>query len=357
VIIEGVAADRASIAIPAGHEGPEAHVVVPAGSRVVEFQFTGISLAAPEGVRFRYRLADLESEFVDVSDRRTAAYSYLPPGNYRFEVMARNSDGVWSAPGTAVAVTVLPRAWETWWFRTALAGLALMIAAGIARQIATRDMRRNLARVEQQRAIERDRARIAKDIHDDLGAGLTQISLLSELLRDDSPHEAKVHVDQIGETAAELTRAMDEIVWAVNPSEDTLESLWDYLSHFAHEYLGAAGIACRLEAPPAIPVQSLRAEVRHNVFLAVKEALNNVVKHAAASEVRLDLDVRASGFVVEVTDDGHGMIASTAPTKLRTATGHGLRNLTERLTSIGGRCEITPGPQGGTRVRLEVPLS
>jgi signal transduction histidine kinase len=307
-------------------------------------------------VRFRYRLLGLEKDWVDASERRTAQYSYLPPGDYSFQVTARNSDGVWNAQGTSLSIKVLPHVWETLWFRVALAAFSLALAAGAARHLSTRALRHNMASLERQRAVEADRTRIARDIHDDLGAGLTQISLLSELLRDDHPQEAKARVKQIGETVSELTRAMDEIVWAVNPSDDTLESLWGYITHFAQEYLAPAGISCRLEAPESIPHLSLRPEVRHNVFLAVKEALNNVVKHAGAHEVRVLLIAVPNQFMVEIQDDGRGRSAAHSQSHLRTVSGHGFRNIDERMLSIGARFQVSDGPTSGTIVRLTVNL-
>jgi ligand-binding sensor domain-containing protein/signal transduction histidine kinase len=345
VVIEEVEADHEALAL----DDP---VTVPAGKRDVLIRFTGLGLAAPEAVRFRYRLTGLERDWVDAGDRRTSQYSYLPPGRYRFEVTARNSDGVWSEHEAAVALVVLPHVWETWWFSTLLVAAALGLAAGVARHQATRALRERLERIERQRAVEHDRARIAKDIHDDLGAGLTQISLLSELLRSDRPQEAQAHAEQIGETAADLTRAMDEIVWAVNPTADTLESLWSYLTHFAQEYLGTAGVACRLEAPEVLAALPLRAEVRHNVFLAVKEALHNVVKHAAAKEVRLTLALEPRAFAIEIRDDGRGRGA--LPSGQRGFAGQGLRNIAERMEAIGARCELVDVPQGGTSVSLHV---
>jgi signal transduction histidine kinase/ligand-binding sensor domain-containing protein len=351
VVVEEVWVDRVR-----REAAPQETVVVEAGHREVEFRFTGLSLSAPEAVRFRYRLQGLEEPWVDAGERRTAQYSYVPPGEYRFEVMARNSDGIWNDQGSQLLLSVRPHLWETWWFRTLALLTALALAAMAARHLTTQALRRNMARLEQQRAIEADRTRIAKDIHDDLGAGLTQISLLSELLRTDQPKEAKAHVEQIGETAAELTRAMDEIVWAVNPSEDTLESLWDYIIHFAQEYLGTAGIACRLDAPEVIPPLPLRAEVRHNVFLAVKEALHNVVKHAGAREVRLFLAGAPSGFEIEVQDDGLGLGTAQASDPRRTSSGHGLRNIEERMASVGAASTVSPSPSGGVSVRLRVPV-
>jgi signal transduction histidine kinase/ligand-binding sensor domain-containing protein len=365
VVIEEVWVDRVRHEAPARLDrvrstldietgAPQETVVVEAGHREVEFRFTGLSLAAPEAVRFRYRLLGLEASWVDAGERRTAQYSYVPPGDYRFQVMARNSDGIWNDLGSQVLLSVRPHLWETWWFRTLALLTALGLAAMAARHLTTQALHRNMARLEQQRAIEADRTRIAKDIHDDLGAGLTQISLLSELLRTDQPKEAKAHVEQIGETAAELTRAMDEIVWAVNPSEDTLESLWDYIIHFAQEYLGSAGIACRLDAPEVIPRLPLRAEVRHNVFLSVKEALHNVVKHAGAREVRLRVAESTPGFEIEVQDDGRGLETPHAEDPRRASSGHGLRNIEERMASIGATSTVSPSPSGGASVRLSV---
>lgn len=361
VVIEEVWVDRVRLQAPTGVDGPPGEVngegdavSVPAGKREVEFRYTGLSLAAPEAVRFRYRLIGLEPDWVEAGERRSAHYSYLPPGDYRFQVIARNSDGVWSAQGASVSLKVLPHFWETWWFRALLIASSLAVAAAVARHLSTRALHRNLARLEQQRAIEHDRTRIAQDIHDDLGAGLTQISLLSELLRGDPPQEAQLHVEQIAETAAELTRAMDEIVWAVNPTDDTLDSLWSYLTHFAQEYLATAGIACRLAAPEALPGLPLQAEIRHNVFLAVKEALNNVVKHAAAGEVRLSLMVAGRQFEIEIQDDGCGRRASPASASLRVSSGQGMRNIEERMCSIGARYEVFDPPSGGTCVRLTV---
>ena len=162
--------------------------------------------------------------------------------------------------------------------------------------------------MERQRALERERARIARDIHDDLGASLTRITLLSQSVRSEleSEHRAGADVDQIYSTARELTRSMDEIVWAVNPQHDTLDSLVTYLGRFAQHFLSAAGIRCRLDVPLDLPALALTAEIRHNVFLAFKEALHNVVKHAQATEVRLSLELRPEGFMLVIADNGRG---------------------------------------------------
>jgi signal transduction histidine kinase len=221
-------------------------------------------------------------------------------------------------------------------------------------------MRQQLARLERQQAIERDRARIAKDIHDDLGAGLTHIALLSEMARPAASPETGSQLAQISEVARELTTNMDEIVWAVNPENDTLDGLATYVSKFAHDYLTAAGIRCRLDLPAQLPAVNLSAEVRHNLFLAVKETLNNVIKHAHASEVRLCLELFAHTFKLTIEDNGCGLNGSETSKVAhqgRVSTGHGLPNLQKRLETAGGRCVLDSQPGQGTRIEFTVPLN
>jgi signal transduction histidine kinase len=259
-----------------------------------------------------------------------------------------------------VSFVVQPRLYETRPFQAATGLAALFAVAGTVRFVSTRRLRRKVERLELQRAVERDRDRIARDIHDDLGAGLTQITLLSELARREPPEQIVGHLGQISDTARELTRTMDEIVWAVNPRHDSLDGLVTYICQFAQEYLTLAGVQCRLDLPPHLPPRPLRADVRHNLFLAVKEVLHNVVKHADARVVSLRLVDHPRGFQLSIEDDGQGFVpgASARVEQVdRTAPGCGLANLQQRLAAIGGRCTIASEPGRGTRVQFEVPLS
>ncbi|HWF18961.1 MAG TPA: ATP-binding protein, partial [Verrucomicrobiae bacterium] len=161
--------------------------------------------------------------------------------------------------------------------------------------------------------------------------------------------------------ARELTRAMDEIVWAVSPQHDTLDSLVTYLGKFAQDFLSVAGIRCRLNVPIELPAWQLTAEVRHNLFLAFKEVLNNVLKHASATEVRITLTPSPTGFWLVVDDNGkgfdvtrNGAVDSQAATDhgLRFATGNGLTNVKKRLEEISGRFELKSAQGEGTTVRF-----
>ncbi len=343
-----------------GHAGlgarPPERVVVPAGGQRLEIHYGSVNLAAPDRVRFRHRLEGFESAWTDTGPAREVRYTRLPPGEYRFQVTACNEDGVWHETGRSLAVVVLPPFWRTWWFLGLSSGGALGLVIGAVHWISTQRLRRQVERLRHQEALERERGRIARDLHDQLGANLTQLALLAEMIEadKDSPAEVEEYGRQIGQTARETARALDEIVWTVNPANDTLEGLASYLCKYTQDYLGVAGLRCRIEAPPRLPATSISPEARHHVFLAAREALTNVVRHAGASEVRLRLRLEADRFTVEIEDDGRGP-AGLDSERARTRSGVG--NMRRRLAELGGECTIEPADGKGTRVRLRVPLA
>jgi signal transduction histidine kinase len=369
VVIEELSVEGAPLALPsvAGTNAspPSAPLEIPPGQPRLEIRFTGLSFVAPEKVRFKYRLEGLEDNWLDGGAKRVIQYSYLRPGNYTFRVTACNNDEVWNDKGAAISFTVLPYFWQTWWFKgfCLLAGAAAV--AGIAMGATRQRVRRKLELLERQRALERERARIARDIHDDLGASLTRITLLSQSVRAELEDQqtAAGDVDRIYSTARELTRALDEIVWAVNPRHDTLDSLVAYLGRFAQNFLSSANIRCRLDAPLQLPGRAVTAEIRHNLFLAFKEALNNVVKHAHASEVRVSFEFNDGRCTLVVADNGRGFdpknpagLQRSSADGLRSDSGNGLANMRKRLEEIGGECSWETAPGEGTRVRLSLPL-
>ena len=358
VVIERMLVDGAARQNESSKNDSPATLVVSPGKRFVDFEFTALSFTSPDRVRFRYRLKGLDRGWIEAGTLRSVRYNFLPPGEYTFQVTACNNDGVWNERGAELALKVEPRFFETWWFRVLTVAAAVLSVVIAVRRIGLRRLRRKLEFAERQRAVERDRARIAKDIHDDLGAGLTHISLLSELARRDSVENIHNHVSQISEMSRELTLSMDEIVWAVDPHNDSLDSLVTYVTKFAQEYLGVAGVRCRLDLPAELPGHPLPAEVRHNLFLAIKETLNNVVKHSRASEVWLRLSLEPQAFTVSIEDNGCGIESSEksgdASRTGRISSGRGLENLRKRLEAIGGQCIITSEPGRGTRVQLKI---
>lgn len=259
------------------------------------------------------------------------------------------------AVATSFSDFVVVRFWQTWWFIVLVAFAVLGSVAGLARFFERRKYQQRLQRAEQERALERERARIAQDLHDDLGSSLARISLLSGLARDDrsDPQQMLTHLNKISQAADETVRALEEIVWAVRPGSDSLQSLVEYIAHFSNELFEGNGARCRLGLPHDLPQLTLPPELRHNIFLVVKEALTNVIKHAQAQEVHVQALATADTLEFVVQDDGHGF----EPGKNAHESRHnGLSNMQRRAETMGGQLTVQ-STKTGTAVRLIVPIA
>ena len=229
----------------------------------------------------------------------------------------------------------------------------------LRRQVAerTRQLERQIQErqeAERQRLIEQERTRVAQDLHDELGAALTEVSMLGNLIRTPSlPDETRGrYLEQLIQVSRDLVTMLDEIVWAVNPKYDSVASLASYHSLFAQRFLNLAGIACRLQVAESFPEVPLDSRVRHSVFLAFREALNNAVRHSGASEVRVAMEVVDGDLCIRVSDNGKGFGAADAlPGR------DGLAIMRERMESLGGRCDVRSQPGAGTTVELRLPLA
>jgi signal transduction histidine kinase len=198
-------------------------------------------------------------------------------------------------------------------------------------------------------------SRNARDLHDDLGSSLARISLLSGLVKadKDNPTQVETHAGKIFDSADQTVRALEEIVWAVRPGSDTLQSLVEYIAHFANELFDGNTIRCRLDLPHDLPTLPLPPDVRHNIFLIVKEALTNALKHSAANEVRVQAKASDSAIEIAVEDNGKGFSTST---KSSADKRNGLVNMSQRADSIGGRLEFSSAPGRGTTIRFSLNL-
>ena len=334
------------------------------GTRRVEFVYSAPALTNPERVRFRHRLEGFDTDWTDAGSTRSAVYNQLTPGEYRFRVTASNNDGVWNETGHEYSFRILAPFWKRGWF-LGLTGLITASSLGaMVRFVSLRHLRRKLARLEEAHAIEKERMRIAQDMHDEIGGKLSRISFLSDMACQSVPasSEASQQIDQVSETAREVIRTVDEIVWAVSPRNDTLDSAIHYICRHAEEFFELTPIELQLELPGEVPALRLSAEVRHNLFCAVKEALHNVLKHAGASRVRITIAVHPSNLEVTINDNGQGFEAAdvfkpSGNGKPVVAAGDGLLNMRERLEAISGRCVIESGRGRGTTVTFRVPLA
>jgi signal transduction histidine kinase len=320
----------------------------PPGNGEVEIHFTALTFTEPGKVRFQYQLQGVDQVWVKAGAHRSARYAKLRPGNYTFLVQAEY--GGRTSNVARLDFHLAPRFYETGWFVTACF-LALAGSVWFVHRLRLR-VQSEMMGLEQQNALARERSRIAQDLHDDLGANLTEISFLSTLLaRQPEKESGAAHLNRIHRTARHLLQALDEIVWATNPKNDTLDSFLGYVGHFAQEFLGAAGIACRLDLPAQPPEIRLSAEQRHNLFLATKEALNNAAKYSGATEIWIRLSLEPGEIKLSVEDNGQGFVPEAVQ-----GDGNGLLNMSQRLAAVGGRLEINSVPRQGTSVRLRIPL-
>jgi ligand-binding sensor domain-containing protein/signal transduction histidine kinase len=357
VVIEAVRADGVEHPAVSGDAGKI--LILPPGSRRVEIDYTGLSLAAPQRLRFRYRLEGAERGWTEVGSQRTAYLGYLRPGNYTFRVQAETGAGADSVAGEAgVRLRISPFFWETTWFVSLAAVTALLLVAGIVFAVVHTRHRRRLEQIARQQAIERDRTRIAHDLHDEIGSGLTQLSILSHaaLAAAAQPGKSAGHLREIQQTTTEMTEAIDEIVWAVNPRHDSLESLLAYLGRVVQASARRAGLQCHIDVPLDLGPLEVTAEYRHELYLALREALNNVSKHAGATAVWFAVRRDGEEYLFRLEDNGCGFAAAGARPNESRRGGLGRESMANRLARLGGALTCSDRPGGGAVVEFRIRL-
>jgi signal transduction histidine kinase/ligand-binding sensor domain-containing protein len=324
--------------------------ILSSGSGDISFGFASPSYDAPSRMQFRWRLDGLDSDWSQPSSEWEVAYPRLRHGVYTFRVMA-GGQGAWREAVAPFRFRIQPR-----WFELpgvqALAGIAAagLIAIGIRRWERRRTFKR-IDRLKRESALERERARISRDLHDEMGVGLTEIGLLGDLVALPASEKTGELAAEISQRARGLVGSLDEIVWAINPANDHSLALGDYFSRYAENLLQRAGIRCRLDVENHSLDAPIDAEGRHNLFLAFKEALNNVINHAGASEVRIRIAEDGSVLAVRVEDDGCGFTSPKGE-----GSPDGLRGLRDRLAAIGGSCDIRSVPGEGTSITFTLPV-
>jgi signal transduction histidine kinase len=279
-----------------------------------------------------------------VGNSHEAHYEKLAPGTYQFRVAEVTALGVPTGVEASVAIKVPVPLWEVPWFWAAVIAFFVAALMGVGRYATWRSMRQELARIRSQRALEQERLRIAHDIHDDLGARLTQISLASALAHDCpglSP-SARSEFNRISQMARDTVSALYETVWAVNPENDNLDALGSYLCQLVHQLCEQAKLSCRLRVPELPPDVQVASQLRHNVILAVKEAINNIIKHASAGEVTFQVGFEGDVLTISISDNGSGFDSS------KNVMGNGIPNMKQRLETIGGNCNIESSARGTT---------
>jgi signal transduction histidine kinase/ligand-binding sensor domain-containing protein len=316
----------------------------------IQIHFGAVSLLNADKVRFRYRLDGYDSEWSAPTDLRLAFYTNLRPGAYRFRVKAANEHGVWNDRETALSFFILPHFWQTWWF------FSLVAAVGVCLAAAFHWHRLRVQRVTQQLRHEQqlihEKSRIAADMHDELGATLTQIAILGEISKTqtDSPSQTRSNLERISDAAREVISGMSELVWATNPRNDTLENLVAYLREQAASQLSDCGVKANIDFPVEVPHLHVSATLRRNLLLVVRELLHNVVKHSNATQANITLRTTNDTLFLSLKDNGKGFdIASCGR-------GNGIFNMQKRIADLEGQLLIRSEIGQGVTAEIKLPL-
>jgi signal transduction histidine kinase len=312
------------------------------------------SIAAPsfldeKQVKYSYLLSGSGNMvWSDTTSLADLTFLNLAPGNYNLQVKAFFHSTTYTPKQIAFSFVILPPWWQTWWFR--VIALIVMVATifWLVRIYFHRKLQAQKNILEKQQAIEKERTRIAADMHDDLGAGLSTLRFLSEKVKRNSFSDVtRNDADKIVNNSNDLVQKMNEIIWAMNEKNDTLEDLLFYTRAYAVEYCEQNNLECEVDIPETIPPHFVSGEIRRNLFLTVKESLHNIVKHADAKKVKIIFFV-GEIFFVSINDNGKGVTVNS------NGEGNGLKNMKKRIESIGGNFEILN--EKGTIVNITVPL-
>jgi signal transduction histidine kinase/ligand-binding sensor domain-containing protein len=307
----------------------------------VSLDFLGLGASLGEELRYQYRLEGANGDWSAPALERTVTFANLAPGSYRFSVRAVDAEGLASPEPAVVAFTVAAPLWRRWWVLTLAAALAGLAGYGLYRY-----------RVRRLVEIERVRTRIATDLHDDLGANLTRIAILSEVASYQRGPDAADggSLASIARISRESVTSMSDIVWAINPKRDSFDDLVSRMRQLADEALATGGVEVGFTAPESEGGQRLGHDLRRQLYLIFKEAVNNAARHSGCRRVEIAVELDRRRLALTVSDDGRGFDPSTE------VEGNGLANIAQRARAIGARLEVRTAPGSCTTVSLDVPL-
>jgi len=313
-------------------------------STLVSFTLAALEFSDPGRNVFRYRLRGFSSDWATLDDGSTLTFTNLDPGTYTLEVMASNNDGVWASPEDLLELTITPPWWGTLWFRLFALLAVIGVAGGSTALSAQMKYSRQLEEASRKAELDKERLRISRDMHDALGSRLTQIKYMANL-------GEEADLTEIGDVTTEVMHQLNEIVWSVNPENDVLDQLAEYLAEYAERATQSIGMRCRLHMDPHFPALPIAAELRHNIVMVVREAIQNSIKHARSAELHLEIHYAGDQFEVTLRDAGVGFDLATLPKR-----GQGLRTMQARMVPHKGQVVVQSAPTKGTIVAVRVPI-
>lgn len=301
--------------------------------------------------QYYYQLMGIDDGWKYAGNKGIAVYAGLSPGKYIFRMNGAPNDGIMSSNGDYLVITIHPPFWKTAWFITSFTLLSLGALIVIVSYIARRNLKEKLLNLEKEQALEKERNRISRDMHDELGSGLTKIAILSEVVKKqlNEPEKAKQQLENISASSRELVDNLQNIIWVLNPKNDSLESLSAYVREYALKFFEPFGIDVIFHYQENLSVK-LSEETRHHLFLIIKETFNNIARHAWCNTVTISIRQQADRLELVIEDDGKGFDQN----KIRTF-GNGIRNMKNRISQVGGIYQIESAPGKGAKTSILVP--
>ena len=311
----------------------------------LSFYLAALEYSDPANTKIRYYMHGVDSDTLESEGHWIARYPKLRPGTYQLFVWAANSDGEWNPEPRVLEIEILPPFWQQWWFITICIFLMLLLAWYAHRLSVRRQIKIAQLKMERQIAVEQERKRIARDMHDEIGSGLSELGLIAELTKQKALDKGvKKDLDQLIHSSREISGKLRELIWTVYAQNDNLEKLISFLHNYALGFFENSNIDCQAIFPASIPDCSMSGQKRHMILMAFKEALNNVLKHSRATSVNISFEDQHPVYLIIVRDNGVGF----DPAVIESPVGYGLSNMYTRMTDIGGNCSISSDSNGTT---------
>lgn len=318
----------------------------------LQFNFSAIEFNNASSLQLEYRLEGLNKEWVDAGNQRSVTFLNLDNGKYVFKLRSKKR-GInnWNEITATFPIVILPPLWQTWWFRTGAGLLITGLLIIIIRSYYRRRLEQQKALLDKQQAVEKERGRIASDMHDDLGAGLTKIKFITENINEKfhSGESVLPELQKLKSSSSELVESMGEIIWAMSEKNNRLRDTLYYLRSYAANYCEENDLSCHFELPERFNNEIVSGNIRRNIFLLLKECLHNIVKHAGAKTVNIKASV-SQNLELTVKDDGKGFSENEITIK-----GNGLINMRKRVQELNGTLVFEN--RNGTSITIRFPLN
>jgi signal transduction histidine kinase/ligand-binding sensor domain-containing protein len=327
------------------------NITLPYDSNTFYFELTANEFTSPQQNQYQYKLEGFDKEWVQSGTRRFARYGKLPPGKYTLVAKASNNDNFWGDEVKLLSFQIKPPYWKRWWFVTLVVLISLGISGYLIWNLATYNLRKRLLEFEKRQAVLNERERISRDMHDDLGGGLSKIAILSEMLKMNLERNEPVDVqlDKISKSARQLVDNLSEIIWTLNPRHDSVDSLMAYIRNYGTEFFENTGIEFKMTFAEIEKDIVINSELRRNIYLVVKEILNNALKYSKGTNVEVSGFLEDHRLFICISDNGVGLVSGGK-------SGNGLKNMELRLNKYGGTIQFEAQKEAYTRISFEVLL-